>query len=840
MKKRLLPTLVVLMGLTSAMATDEITSSDFSINRGETKTFGIQLSNEAANYVGFQMDLTLPEGLTINKAGCSLSDRITDNNQELTIGKQGENTYRLTSTSFTLTPINGTSGDLITVSVTASDTYQSGNATISNIKFATSNSERVTMNNVALGVNAATISFADPNVKALCIANWDTNGDGELDMAEAAAVTDLGSVLSVSNRDITSFDELQYFTGLASIGSFAFANCNALISITIPNSVTSIVDHAFARCTSLNSINIPEKVTSIGSNAFSGCSALTSITIPNSVTTIGSSAFGGCSGITSINVDSENTIYDSRDNCNAIIETATNTLIAGCQNTVISNSVSSIGSYAFNGCSGLNSITIPNSVTSIGNNAFYDCSGLFSITIPNSVTSIGDYAFRKCSNLTSITIPKSVKSIGTGISGSCSSLTAITVDSENSVYDSRDNCNAIIEKSTNTLITGCQNTIIPTSVSSIGSSAFSGCSGLTTITIPNSVTSIGNAAFSNCSGLTSITIPKSVTSIGEGAFSSCSSLTSIDIPNSLTSIEKNAFNGCSSLTSITIPNSVISIGNYAFSNCSDLTSIIIPSSVTSIGRQAFKDCTCLISVTIYATMPLSIDENCFTNSPNATLYVPKGSKVAYEAADYWKDFKEIVEIPTIEFADPNVKALCVANWDTNGDGELDMAEAAAVTKLELVFNHSPHIISFNELQYFTGLKSIGNAAFTGCTGLSSITIPNSATSIGYRAFMNCSGLTSITIPNSITTIDQEAFNYCSGLTSITVDTDNTVFDSRNNCNAIIGTAENSLLVGCRNTVIPNNVTRIGNFAFYSRSNLTSITIPNSVTSIGQEAFYDCI
>ena len=363
MKKRLLPTLVVLMGLTSAMATDEITSSDFSINRGETKTFGIQLSNEAANYVGFQMDLTLPEGLTINKAGCSLSDRITDNNQELTIGKQGENTYRLTSTSFTLTPINGTSGDLITVSVTASDTYQSGNATISNIKFATSNSERVTMNNVALGVNAATISFADPNVKALCIANWDTNGDGELDMAEAAAVTDLGSVLSVSNRDITSFDELQYFTGLASIGSFAFANCNALISITIPNSVTSIVDHAFARCTSLNSINIPEKVTSIGSNAFSGCSALTSITIPNSVTSIGEGAFSSCSSLTSIDIP---------------------------------NSLTSIEKNAFNGCSSLTSITIPNSVISIGNYAFSNCSDLTSIIIPSSVTSIGRQAFKDC------------------------------------------------------------------------------------------------------------------------------------------------------------------------------------------------------------------------------------------------------------------------------------------------------------------------------------------------------------------------------------------------------------------------------------------------------------
>ena len=121
------------------MAADKISRSNFGINLGETKTFGINLFNECTNYVGFQMDLTLPDGLTVNKSGCSLTSRIIDENQELTIGKQGDNTYRLTSTSFSLTPIDGTSGDLINVSITASDTYQGGNATISNIQFATSN-----------------------------------------------------------------------------------------------------------------------------------------------------------------------------------------------------------------------------------------------------------------------------------------------------------------------------------------------------------------------------------------------------------------------------------------------------------------------------------------------------------------------------------------------------------------------------------------------------------------------------------------------------------------------------------------------------------------------------
>ena len=153
-------------------------------------------------------------------------------------------------------------------------------------------------------------------------------------------------------------------------------------------------------------------VTSIGSGAFYGCSGLTAVTIPNSVTAIGSQAFNGCSGLTSIIVENGNKKYDSRDNCNAIIETATNSLIAGCKNTLIPNSVTSIGYGAFSGCSGLISVTIPNSVTSIGNNAFLRCYGLTSVMIGNSVTTIGEYAFEFCSSLTAVIIGNSVTSIG--------------------------------------------------------------------------------------------------------------------------------------------------------------------------------------------------------------------------------------------------------------------------------------------------------------------------------------------------------------------------------------------------------------------------------------------
>ena len=314
--------------------------------------------------------------------------------------------------------------------------------------------------------------------------------------------------------------------------------------------VRKINEYAFYENSYLEEIMLPNSLTEIGESAFEECISLENIMIPNSVMEIGDWAFTGCSNLKKIEVEQDNPVYDSRNNCNAIIETKRNELILGCAVTKIPNSVTKIGNSAFQGCISLENIMIPNSVTEIGSNAFWYCSSLEEITIPNSVTEIRSDAFGYCSSLEEITIPNSVMEIEDDAFSYCGNLKKIEVEQDNPVYDSRNNCNAIIETKRNALICGCAITKIPNSVTEIGSDAFSGRSSLEEIIIPNSVTEIGIGAFAGCISLENITIPNGVTEIRNLAFRSCSNLREITLPSSINGIGFYAFSGCDNLKDI--------------------------------------------------------------------------------------------------------------------------------------------------------------------------------------------------------------------------------------------------------------------------------------------------
>lgn len=270
----------------------------------------------------------------------------------------------------------------------------------------------------------------------------------------------------------------------------------------------------------ISTYKIPDNVKKIGSYAFNYCSSLKEIIISKSVIEIGNFAFPHSNSLISIKVDKGNKVYDSRDNYNGIIETATDTLIFGFSNAIIPKSVKKIGSFAYYSDKSLENIIIPDSVTEIGFHSFYSCEKLKNINIPNSVTSIDSDAFSFCKTLKSFYLPKNVKSIGNGIISGCKSIEKIIVDKENKYYDNRDNSNAIIRTKDNTLISGCNTTIIPDTITAIGEDAFSNLL-ITNVDIKRNIKSIGNYAFIGCDNLISVFISESVEYIGNWAFRYC-------------------------------------------------------------------------------------------------------------------------------------------------------------------------------------------------------------------------------------------------------------------------------------------------------------------------------
>ena len=551
-------------------------------------------------------------------------------------------------------------------------------------------------------------------------------------------------------------------------------------NLTIPfvidgYSVTVIGESAFYSCSNVTNIVIPSSVMSVDDFAFAHCDNLTEIIIPSSVTFIGEGAFENCNNL-------EYNVYDNAkylgDGANPYIYLIS-VIDSSVESMTIHEQTRIIGSSAFDGCANLSDLAIPKGVTSIGDYAFYFCERLKSIVIPQGVTSIGRATFADCVNLADVTIPNSVTSIGTH--------------------------------------------------------AFADCDSLTEITIPDGVTSIGEQAFGQCEKLATVHIPASVTTIGTGAFRMCNNLHSITIPEGVTTIGDNTFEGCSSLSEITIPNGVTSIGYGAFCWCIGLTEITIPASVNSLGGFAFAMCRNLTSITFLGNAP-EIGEDCFSEV-TADAYIPCGNEtwagiqsIAYgvtcKREHIFTDY-QIVQDPTCteEGIRNGVCSLC-GETDTETVPALGhIYEDGACTSCgqtetndytyECLPDGTCSITCYNGDASIVTIPSkingypvtvIGASAFSCCSDLTEITIPDGVTSIGDDAFCNCSSLTEISIPNSVTSIGNFAFEYCTSLTEM---------------------------------ILPDSLISIGASAFYSCENLTEITIPSGVTTIGENAFSYC-
>ena len=443
-------------------------------------------------------------------------------------------------------------------------------------------------------------------------------------------ITDIGDYAFTR----ASLSSLTIPNSVTRIGSFAFLG-NPITSLSLGNSVTRIEHHAFQSCEQLPSVVFPSSLEFIGDDAFAICPLLTSITIPKSVTVIGLGVFTGnqyCgSHITNMIVEEGNPVYDSREGCNAIIETATNKLISGCNNSVIPSSVKAIENRAFEGCWFLNSIIIPNSVTSIGQSAFAICKG----------------------------------------------LTSIEVDSNNVVYDSRGNCNAIIETTSNTLLYGCDNSTIPNTVSIIGEDAFRFYA-VDSIFLPSSVITIGKSAFN------SKTMDELVQKVESGSYS---------IPTNL-SKEVVSFLNCNRLRSVTIPNSVKTIASIAFQYCWELKELTIGSGVESIGENAFNNNYLIEEVNCLGTVPPAmLQSNVFNNATyeNGILHVPGQSKEAYRNANYWNMFASIEGYRN----------------DVNGDGIVSIKDVSAL--IDMLLGGNTNISDYPEADINgDGIVSIGD------------------------------------------------------------------------------------------------------------------------------------
>ena len=520
-------------------------------------------------------------------------------------------------------------------------------------------------------------------------------------------------------------------TTITTIGDSAFNYCKSLKQITLPDAITTIGNHAFegsglkaitlppaidvipsrafADCTELKHIRLPAQLEHIDSGAFLGCSALKEIKIPALVHMICNEAFSECRSLKKVSVDPNNITYDSRNGCNAIIETSTGKLRFGFSSTRIPNSVETLGHGAFAYVAGLKHISIPANITKIEDNAFFSCEDLETIVIPPSVNELGMGVFADCTSLKTIFLPNTIKEIPPDTFRNCEKLEYITLpDSIISIGDGAFwGCARISEIA------------LPPSLEFIGNAAFLECYGLTRISIPQQTSVIGDGIFYNCKNLTDVILPESITAIGQSMFYNCKSLHHITIPKTVKEINLGAFD-CSGIMSIELPSSVTTIGDNAFRFCEDLTTIIIPNIVSSIGDGAFDQCYKLQTINIPDSLTV-INQYIFQDcrSLSEVILPTKITKIGKGAFKRCTSLRKVFLPDSLIVIDDKAFANC---------GNL------------------------TDVSFPCNLNHIGKEAFAGCINMGEISLPRSIISVGENAFDRCTSLRLNVITDSLVTV----------------------------------------------------------------------------------------
>ncbi len=641
-----------------------------------------------------------------------------------------------------------------------------------------------------------------------------------------AALTSIPEDLFYHDKLLESF---QIPSTVTEIGGGAFGSCEALTEIEIPEGVTTIGDYAFLGCTGLTSIVIPENVTSIGLRAFGVCSSLARIDVLPETPPTNNQGFystGDCpifvpSGSYSNYVNSwsdyadrivspNRVIYYTTNDGNTITPNSTADFGANItQNLVDENGkgymifdgdVTTIGVQAFQGFTNLTQITIPEGVTSIGLGAFDQCNQLVEVTIPDSVTSIGKDAFKSNINLASITLPANLQTIGETAFMFCNGLQNVIIpEGVTSIgHYAFSCCHGITSVSLPSTLTSLSNyafenctslasITIPSGVTSLYAGMFSGCTSLTDVTLPNTLTEIQLNAFQNCTHLYGITIPASVQTIGANAFYCCSQLASVQFENSssLTEIGDTAF-AWSGLESFNSPESLETIGKDAFNHCLNLLTVQLTENVYSIGETAFANCESLSCILVERDIAAPEgSDGMFDNTNDCPIYVPFDSVDKYlnTSTTAWTPYASRIRVQNETRA---IYYSCASGYMVTphssisdhsavfGAGYIDSYVSSTGYGI-MTFDGPVTSIGQNAFKQSSvvsmvipaGVTIIGNDAFTGCTNLTNINVPEGVTEIR-KAFSGCSNLPEITLPSTLTSLYGLAFSDCTSLTSVKI------------------------------------------------------------------------